>query len=799
MTGTAGFIARAQLRRRVGALALLTVVGGLVAGLALSLVAGSRRSASVVDRYFGAGIDYDVQMYGPGLSAAQIRGIEGVERADLSAYIGGALLDDDGEVVDGVNLVAIEPTSYDGTIEVLEGHMPDGSDLREVAVNESFVRAFGAGAGDEVTLALYAPDQGEELDAGLYSNPRGPRLPLVIAAVYRSPLDVATDVVRAPGRTADSLANNMLAPSQFYDEYRDRFVDFGGAFDVQLAPSTSIDDFAGALEQLNPDESQPVVFGPGRFDERRDTLNTPVTVETSALLLLGLGVAIAGGVAVVLLLRAEQRGHDRDVPALRSLGCSDRQLRAVAVLRTLPAAAGATLLGVAVAVALSGRYPVGVGRQLELERGIDVNVAVLGAGAVIVFVGIVAAAFVMGRSRHAAAGAVRDSLVAGLLRRAGARTEMTMGTHFAFERGRARSLPARAAIAGGAAAIACVVALGLLVSGIERLYSVPAEHGWPWDIVIGNVNFDLTPEEVAAFTSDDRADASVTARYGLATVADEDVELLAIAPDGTAPPAVVEGRVPTSANEIALGRRMMRRAGLEIGDTVTLSVAGSEFEREDTEPVDQDLVIVGVSVTPILGESDFGEGGIVTLDSIAAAGGNADPNLVLANFAPDADDDAVAASFAEDVPVETMTDTVPARVASLYRVRVLPWLGLGFAGLLGTIVLAFVLATSVRLRTRELAVLRALGLRARRVDAILAWQGIALATATLVFGLPLGIAAGAAVWRNVTDDLGTDPTLVVTPWLFLLVPAALAVAVMASIGPARRARRLPVATLLNGE
>ena len=250
------------MRRRVGALALLTVVAGLVAGLALSLVAGSRRSASVVDRYFDASIEYDVQLYAPSLTATQIRGIEGVERADPGAYIGGALFDEDGEYVDSVNVVAVEPTSYDATFEVLDGHLPDGSDLREVAVNESFVRAYGVEAGDELTLGLYAPGQDEELDAGVYSNPRGPRLPIVIAGVYRSPLDIATDEMRAPGQTGDSLANNMIVPRQFYDEYRDQFVDFGAAYDIQLAPSTSVDDLAAAVEQLSRRRIATRVFRP---------------------------------------------------------------------------------------------------------------------------------------------------------------------------------------------------------------------------------------------------------------------------------------------------------------------------------------------------------------------------------------------------------------------------------------------------------------------------------------------------------------------------------------------------------
>ena len=67
--GRAGLLARTQLRRgwrAIGALALLVAV---IAGLAIALVAGSMRSASVVDRYFAAGIPYDLQVYGASLTA----------------------------------------------------------------------------------------------------------------------------------------------------------------------------------------------------------------------------------------------------------------------------------------------------------------------------------------------------------------------------------------------------------------------------------------------------------------------------------------------------------------------------------------------------------------------------------------------------------------------------------------------------------------------------------------------------------------------------------------------------------
>jgi hypothetical protein len=53
-----GFIARLQRRRRWRSLAAIALVLGLGAGAATSLIAGARRSASVVDRYYAKTIPY---------------------------------------------------------------------------------------------------------------------------------------------------------------------------------------------------------------------------------------------------------------------------------------------------------------------------------------------------------------------------------------------------------------------------------------------------------------------------------------------------------------------------------------------------------------------------------------------------------------------------------------------------------------------------------------------------------------------------------------------------------------------
>jgi ABC-type antimicrobial peptide transport system permease subunit len=100
---------------------------------------------------------------------------------------------------------------------------------------------------------------------------------------------------------------------------------------------------------------------------------------------------------------------------------------------------------------------------------------------------------------------------------------------------------------------------------------------------------------------------------------------------------------------------------------------------------------------------------------------------------------------------------------------------------------------------RQLGVLRALGMRAGRVGRVLVWQGVALTFAITLVGLPLGVALGAFAWRTFAHGLGVVPHATFPPIVWLLVPAALLVGVLAAVVPARRARRAHVSELLRAE
>ena len=99
-----------------------------------------------------------------------------------------------------------------------------------------------------------------------------------------------------------------MLPLRFYEEHRHEFLDFGAAYDVQLTDGPGVQEAFLAAVEARLAEGETVQVQPGRFSERRDTLDSPVDLETMALLALGIGLAVAGTVAAGLFLaRSSER------------------------------------------------------------------------------------------------------------------------------------------------------------------------------------------------------------------------------------------------------------------------------------------------------------------------------------------------------------------------------------------------------------------------------------------------------------------------------------------------------------
>ena len=87
-------------------------------------------------------------------------------------------------------------------------------------------------------------------------------------------------------------------------------------------------------------------------------------------------------------------------------------------------------------------------------------------------------------------------------------------------------------------------------------------------------------------------------------------------------------------------------------------------------------------------------------------------------------------------------------VRSVQRISAAPWFLGGVLALLAVGTLAHTLLLTARRRRRDLAILRTLGFVGRQVRATVGWLAFAIVTPALVFGLPIGIAAGRWGWRS---------------------------------------------------
>ncbi|MCX7522316.1 FtsX-like permease family protein [Microbacterium sp. STN6] len=125
---------------------------------------------------------------------------------------------------------------------------------------------------------------------------------------------------------------------------------------------------------------------------------------------------------------------------------------------------------------------------------------------------------------------------------------------------------------------------------------------------------------------------------------------------------------------------------------------------------------------------------------------------------------------------------------------------IGFAGVIAAVGLVNNLSLSVMQRTRELGLLRALGFSSAQIRGMILAEGAALTAAAVLTGLVLGVFYGWAGAQALLGSMLGSPGIVVpgVPWALIVaaVLAAAALALVASVAPARRATRLsPVAAL----
>ncbi|GAB2801698.1 ABC transporter permease [Streptomyces daliensis] len=253
------------------------------------------------------------------------------------------------------------------------------------------------------------------------------------------------------------------------------------------------------------------------------------------------------------------------------------------------------------------------------------------------------------------------------------------------------------------------------------------------------------------------------------------------------------GHAPRKAGEVALDTKTAERAGYEVGDTARLSVNGPVTEEKVTGIFTTDDGQVAAGGTLVLFDTAtaqklFAQPGQYDQITLKAAAGTTQAELkAQADKILPAQAKAVTGQKLADDESETIKQSMSGMQTAL----------LVFAGIalfVGIFIIANTFTMLVAQRTKELALMRAVGASRRQVTRSVLIEAIVVGVIAAAAGLAAGIGIGAGL-RSLMGSFGTTmpdgPLVVSVSAVVTSLITGVLVTVLAAWLPARRAAKIP--------
>ncbi|OPG05348.1 ABC transporter [Streptomyces sp. GKU 895] len=257
---------------------------------------------------------------------------------------------------------------------------------------------------------------------------------------------------------------------------------------------------------------------------------------------------------------------------------------------------------------------------------------------------------------------------------------------------------------------------------------------------------------------------------------------------------LVEGTAPKGAGQVAIDSATAKRAGYEVGDTIRMSIDGPVLSP----------TVTGIFTTD---DGNVAAGGSLALFDTATAqklfGKTGTYDEIDVQAAPGTSQTALRAALDKSLPAKLVETTTGKQLADDQAELISSQMGsfrqmlLVFAGIalfVGTFIIANTFTMLVAQRTKELALLRAVGASRRQVTRSVLVEAFVVGTVAGVTGLIAGIGIGAGMrsLMGALDATVPDGPLVVSGGT---IATALAVGILitmlAAWLPGRRAAKIP--------
>ena len=758
--------------------------------------------------------------------ADEIRAVDGVAIVEPALQRFAQLIDADGEVITpaGGPTLGVSWEGDDGItgVTIKDGRAPSGSD--ELAIDKATADNEGFELGDSVAYLT---------DVGRFEGSITATIGLGSGDSFGGAQVVALDL--------DTALANFGADGK---------VD---AIDIQLVDGADEAAVQRSIESILPPQTE-VVTGEQVAQETSDEVNQFVDVFGTGLLIFAFITAFVSAFIINNVFQITIGQRLRELALLRAVGASGRQVRRMISLEALGLGVLATLLGVfgGLLVArglIAGFDAAGAGfpdTQTVLQTRTIVVAAVVGIG--------ITMASVILPSRKAArippVAAMRPELgfVAMRTRRlvGGVIVTLVGLTLFVIRLFvRPGGTVELIALAGGG-----VLLLFLGVASLSSTVATPVTKvlGWPIEKLfkvpgaLARQNVARAPRRTsssasalmigvalvsstAVFASSLRAtlvdtlESAITADYivtdqsfqGLSPVVSE---TLAEVPelDAVTPVRAISGQVEGSTknfgavNPVSFDKLV--DPDLEAGTIGDLGVNELLLHKDPASDLDADIgstvdvtfqngVQQTLTVAGIYGDATFGNW-LIGLDTLAEiSDAPARDFFVIAKLAdgidPAVGDTAVLAAM-EPFPqanVQTNAEFLDAQEAQINQLLIIITLLLAFAILIAILGISITLALGVFERTREIGLLRAVGMNKRQTRRSVRWEAVIVsifgALIGVVLGTFLGVVLSLAVPDDVISQLAFNPTIIV-----MILLGAVIAGLFAALYPSYKASNMNV-------
>ena len=474
----------------------------------------------------------------------------------------------------------------------------------------------------------------------------------------------------------------------------------------------------------------------------------PLVVQTRTVV-----VSLVVGLAVTVLaalLPARRAAAVPPVAAMRDAAAPERSLRRGTVVGAVLLVIGAVLLTV----------------------GLQGEIALVGAGALVSFLGVAGLSPQLSRPVARLVGAPFTRRVPGRLGRLNAM------------RNPRRTASTAAALMIGMALVTAVGVLGASAkASVEKIITTAVGA----DVVVQTSGgFQGLPSTVADEIGAAPGVESVSRIRGDQARVGEETTFVTAVDDAAIGGAVrltrVSGELELAPGQLLLSDGEAMARGVAVGDEVAVTLARGGERAYRVAGTYEDNELVG----PILMDASAGKDFLTTADMallVRKAEGTSTAQLLSAveeaTRAYPTAEVLDQSGFVEDTTAQI--DVVISIISVLLALSVL----IAVLGIVNTLALA------VLERTRELGLLRAVGLGRRQTRRMVTVEAVIVAVFGALLGIAVGSVFGVALQRALADDGITELRFPVVRLLLFVVVAALA-GVVAALLPARRAARLDV-------